>query len=65
MKKLVEIWFIFLLRLLKIKEWVDARDPGALLIPFSGAFESKVESQFIHHGRLMMMNVLIENVFSY
>uniref|UniRef100_A0A2P2HY15 Obg-like ATPase 1 n=1 Tax=Hirondellea gigas TaxID=1518452 RepID=A0A2P2HY15_9CRUS len=25
--------------LLKIKEWVDANDPGALLIPFSGIFE--------------------------
>ena len=29
-------------RLAKIKEWVDARDPGATIIPFSGALELKV-----------------------
>lgn len=29
-------------RLAKIKEWVDAHDPGALVIPLSGAFESKL-----------------------
>lgn len=29
-------------RLIKIKEWVDKNDPGAILIPFSGAFENKV-----------------------
>uniref|UniRef100_A0A3Q3WRB5 Obg like ATPase 1 n=1 Tax=Mola mola TaxID=94237 RepID=A0A3Q3WRB5_MOLML len=28
--------------LLKIKEWVDAHDPGAMVIPVSGAFESKL-----------------------
>jgi len=28
--------------LIKIKEWVDKNDPGAVLIPFSGAFENKV-----------------------
>ncbi|XP_015184561.1 PREDICTED: obg-like ATPase 1 [Polistes dominula] len=28
--------------LVKIKEWVDKNDPGAVLIPFSGAFENKV-----------------------
>lgn len=28
--------------LIKIKEWVDKNDPGALIIPFSGAFESKL-----------------------
>jgi len=27
--------------LLKIKEWIDANDPGALLIPMSAVFESK------------------------
>lgn len=26
----------------KIKEWVDARDPDAIIIPFSGSFELKV-----------------------
>lgn len=30
------------LRLVKIKEWVDAHDPGALVIPVSGAIESKL-----------------------
>ncbi|CAG10349.1 unnamed protein product [Tetraodon nigroviridis] len=28
--------------LAKIKEWVDAHDPGSLVIPLSGAFESKL-----------------------
>lgn len=28
--------------LVKIKEWVDANDPGAVAIPFSGALESKL-----------------------
>lgn len=28
--------------LLKIKEWVDKNDPGAIIIPFSGAFEYKL-----------------------
>lgn len=29
-------------RLIKIKEWVDKNDPGAVLIPFSGVFENKI-----------------------
>lgn len=29
-------------RLIKIKEWVDKNDPGAIIIPFSGAFEQKL-----------------------
>lgn len=28
--------------LLKIKEWVDKHDPGALIIPFSGKFEQNL-----------------------
>ncbi|XP_011641971.1 obg-like ATPase 1 isoform X3 [Pogonomyrmex barbatus] len=28
--------------LIKIKEWVDKNDPGAVLIPFSGIFENKI-----------------------
>ena len=28
--------------LIKIKEWIDKNDPGASLIPFSGAFETKL-----------------------
>lgn len=27
---------------MKIKEWVDAHDPGAMVIPVSGATESKL-----------------------
>lgn len=34
--------FFFFLRLAKIKEWVDAHDPGAQVIPVSGAIESKL-----------------------
>ena len=33
---------LFSSRLSKIKEWIDARDPHAVIIPFSGALESKV-----------------------
>ena len=29
-------------RLLKLKEWIDANDTGAIMIPFSGAFEGKI-----------------------
>lgn len=32
----------FIFRLIKIKEWVDKNDPGAIIIPFSGAFEHKL-----------------------
>jgi obg-like ATPase 1 len=28
--------------LVKIKEWVDKRDPGAVIIPFSATFEAKI-----------------------
>ena len=34
--------FFFFHRLAKIKEWVDANDPGAVVIPVSGALESKL-----------------------
>jgi len=30
-------------RLAKIKEWVDAHDPGAVVIPLSGALEFKLQ----------------------
>lgn len=33
--------------LIKIKEWVDKNDPGASIIPFSGAFENKL-AEFEH-----------------
>ena len=28
--------------MIKIKEWVDKNDPGAIIIPFSGAFENRL-----------------------
>ena len=31
------------LRLIKIKEWVDAHDPGSLVIPVSGSLEFKLQ----------------------
>ncbi|MEQ2227665.1 Obg-like ATPase [Ilyodon furcidens] len=31
-------------RLVKIKEWVDSHDPGALVIPFSGNLESRLQN---------------------
>lgn len=34
--------FFFNCRLAKIKAWVDKNDPGAIIIPFSGAFEQKL-----------------------
>lgn len=35
----------FLIRLVKIKEWVDSHDPGALVIPFSGGLESLLQDK--------------------
>lgn len=29
-------------RLAKIKEWIDVHDPGSMVIPLSGALESKL-----------------------
>uniref|UniRef100_A0A3Q3LHA0 Obg like ATPase 1 n=1 Tax=Mastacembelus armatus TaxID=205130 RepID=A0A3Q3LHA0_9TELE len=31
--------------LMKIKEWVDSHDPGALVIPFSGGLESQLQDK--------------------
>ena len=31
-----------LYRLPKLKEWIDANDTGAIMIPFSGAFEGRI-----------------------
>ena len=33
---------ILLVRLPKIKEWVDEHDPGSAIIPFSGCLELKL-----------------------
>ena len=38
----ISFHFIFL-RLAKIKEWVDAHDPGAMVIPLSGCVEAKLQ----------------------
>ncbi|XP_072381884.1 obg-like ATPase 1 [Diabrotica undecimpunctata] len=32
--------------LVKIKEWVDKNDPGALIVPFSGVFEHKLVEEY-------------------
>lgn len=34
--------FSLIFRLIKIKEWVDANDHGASMIPFSGILEAKL-----------------------
>lgn len=39
------LFFFFLIRLVKIKEWVDSHDPGALVIPFSGGLESLLQDK--------------------
>jgi len=40
---LLKIFYLLLLiRLPKIKEWIDAHDPGSIIIPFSGALEIKL-----------------------
>ena len=41
-------------RLVKIKEWIDARDPNATIIPFSGALELKVVEPCLIVGRCGM-----------
>ena len=33
---------VVIIRLMKIKEWVDAHDPGSAIIPFSGSLEMKL-----------------------
>lgn len=38
----LDVQIIDVNRLMKIKEWVDKNDPGAILIPFSGVFENKL-----------------------
>lgn len=39
---MIYIYIYKYFRLIKIKEWVDKNDPGAILIPFSGVFENKL-----------------------
>ena len=33
---------LVVVRLMKIKEWVDVHDPGSAIIPFSGALETQL-----------------------
>lgn len=35
--------FFLSTRLVKIKDWIDRHDPGALVIPFSGGLENKLQ----------------------
>ncbi|KAJ8788561.1 hypothetical protein J1605_005292 [Eschrichtius robustus] len=39
----IKLVMLYTVRLIKIKEWVDKYDPGALVIPFSGALELKLQ----------------------
>lgn len=38
----IALFSLSVVRLVKIKEWIDANDPGAILIPFSGALELRL-----------------------
>lgn len=43
LQKLLDIALCcYINRLPKLKEWIDANDPGASMIPFSGAYEAKI-----------------------
>ena len=39
---LVVVADVLMCRLIKIKEWIETREPKATIIPFSAVFESKV-----------------------
>ena len=41
----VYVWLLIFTRLVKIKEWVDSHDPGAMVIPFSGGLESQLQDK--------------------
>ena len=44
--------------LVKIKEWVDAREPGCTIIPFSGALEAKVTPATHTNNTSLSMHLL-------
>ncbi|XP_022181717.1 obg-like ATPase 1 [Myzus persicae] len=43
--------------LIKIKEWVDKNDPGAIIIPFSGVFENKIIEMEVPERKKYMEDV--------
>lgn len=43
--------------LIKIKEWVDKNDPGAVIIPFSGVFENRLLEMSDEERKLYLENV--------
>ena len=47
--KLLIVFLIY--RLPKIKEYVDKNDPGAMVIPFSGAFEAKLMEMDVEEAK--------------
>ena len=51
MKTCILILLLFIYRLPKIKEYVDKNDPGAMVIPFSGAFEAKLMEMDEEEGK--------------
>ena len=47
--------------LLKIKEWIDKNDPGAILIPFSGAFELKLTEMEPEQAKAFLDEVKVQS----
>ena len=51
MKTSILILLLSIYRLPKIKEYVDKNDPGAMVIPFSGAFEAKLMEMDVEEAK--------------
>uniref|UniRef100_A0A2K6G1L2 OBG-type G domain-containing protein n=1 Tax=Propithecus coquereli TaxID=379532 RepID=A0A2K6G1L2_PROCO len=47
--------------LIKIKEWVDTYDPGALVIPVSGALELKLQGLSAEEGKKYLEAIMTQN----
>uniref|UniRef100_A0A8C5QI29 Obg like ATPase 1 n=1 Tax=Leptobrachium leishanense TaxID=445787 RepID=A0A8C5QI29_9ANUR len=50
--------------LIKIKEWVDKHDPGALVIPFSGALELKLQDMSDEEKQKYLEEKVTQSVLS-
>ncbi|XP_069472338.1 obg-like ATPase 1 isoform X1 [Ambystoma mexicanum] len=50
--------------LIKIKEWVDKHDPGALVIPFSGALELKLQDMSDEEKQKYLEEKMTQSVLS-
>lgn len=51
-------------RLIKIKEWVDKHDPGALVIPFSGALELKLQDMSAEEKQKYLQENMTQRLIS-